>query len=169
MKVKNTYKYNERDFIEIWKRHVNTKQLLKFIPNEKTHLYELLKQSAEGLLCLKYFKKIKHSHRRRDHYMFSITVEQLGKHLERHPTIIPYFPMPLLRNIKCIRKANQKKRQNVIYLTKHHKLDCAMCEDKVVGNKSKMLICQCATRFYHKQCYLKTPLACEVCLYVYNK
>ena len=169
VKFKNTCKSNQKVFVEIWKKHVSTKQLLKFIPNQKTLLYELLKDSAEGLICLKYFKKIKNSHSRRDNDMFAITVEQLGKHLERFPTLIPCLPMPLLQNIKRIRKASQNKRQNVIHLTKHHLLNCAMCEEKVVGNKSKTLMCKCATRFYHKQCYAKTPLACEVCLYVYNK
>ena len=169
VKFKNTCKSNQTTFIAIWKKHVSTKQLLKFIPNQKTLLYELLKDSPEGLICLKYFKKIKNSHSRRDNDMFSITVEQLGKHLERFPTLIPCFPMALLQNIKRIRKASMNKRQNVIHLTKHHLLNCAMCDEKVVGNKSKTLMCKCATRFYHKQCYAKTPLACEVCLYVYNK
>ena len=169
VKFKNTCKSSESPFIAIWKKHVSIKQLIQFIPNKKTGLYEILKETHEGVICLKYFKKIKCMHKKRNHEMFINTVEQVGKHLERYPMLIAFFPLPLLQNIKRIRKAYKSSFKNAICLTKYHKLNCALCNETIIGNKSKYLFCNCATRFYHADCYKQINERCEVCLYNYRK
>jgi len=169
VKFKNTCKSKDAVYIETWKKHVSTKQLLKFIPKEKTRLFELLKESHEGILCLKYFKKILSTHGSRDHILFTGTIEQLGKHLERHPTLIPFLPLPLVHNVKRIRKSSIQRDINIICLTKHHALNCAGCDTAVIGNKCKMLSCDCSMRFYHASCYKKVALKCSVCSSVFTK
>ena len=169
VKFKNTCKSKDAVYIETWKKHVSTKQLLKFIPKEKTRLFELLKESHEGILCLKYFKKILSTHGSRDHILFTGTIEQLGKHLERHPTLIPFLPLPLVHNVKRIRKSSIQRDINIICLTKHHALNCAGCDTAVIGNKCKSLACACSIRFYHASCYKKVALKCSVCSSVFTK
>ena len=97
----------------------------------------------------------------RDNTMFVSTIDMFGRYLEKHPTLIPYFPLSILKNMKRIRKKCKKRSLNVIYLTRHHKLTCAGCKSKVVGNQCESRSCACSTRFYHKSCY--TVLKCDVC------
>lgn len=161
MSGKNTYKANEQVYIETWAQHVSSKQLVKFLPRVKSQLHEVLNGTSEGILCLKYMHKINKTFKSRDNSMFVSTIDMFGRYLEKHPTLIPYFPLSLLKNMKRIRKKCKKRSLNVIYLTRHHKLTCAGCKSKVVGNKCESRSCACSTRFYHKSCY--TVLKCDVC------
>jgi len=165
MSEKNTYKANEQIYRKIWSLHVSSKQLVKFLPSSKSKLHHNLQSSNEGLKCLKYMAKIKSVFLKRDNDMFVSTIDMLGRHLENNPLLIPYFPIPLLNNIKRIRKKGRKKNINVIYLTKYHRLCCAGCSKSIVGNKVESKSCDCSLRFYHRRCYnVVEKKKCAICM-----
>jgi len=165
----SVYKLCDEIYIQTWKKHVSQKQLLKFIPNKQNDLFFHLQKSNEGRLCLKYMQDLsKHAHNK-NNSNFLLIVDSFSKHLENFPTLIPYFPMQILQNLKMLRKfANTDKMKNIIYLTKDHTLECSFCYQPLKGNEAKKATCLCSTQFYHQQCFTGIGGKCKICSYAYD-
>ncbi len=165
----SVYKQNEALYIESWKKHTAQRQLLKFLPNTCNPLYKRLSMDVDGYACLQYMDRLTVYYREKDHENFTHTLQRLCVFLEKNPTLIGFFPVQIMTNLRLLRQYNQQtKPRNVIYLTKDHVLPCALCGKNVQGNLTKKAVCLCSTNFYHKQCYDSLHEKCEICSYVYE-
>ena len=169
MSSSSVYKLNDEIYIQTWKKHVSQKQILKFIPNKKNDLFSYLQKSNEGRLCLNYMQDLKKNAHNKNNSNFLLIVDSFSKHLENFPTLIPYFPIQILENLKMLRKfANTNEMKYIIYLTKDHTLTCNFCHETLKGNEAKKAICLCSTQFYHHQCFNSIQGKCKICSYNFD-
>ena len=165
----SVYKSNESVYIQAWKKRVSQIQLIKFLPNTKTNLFQHLNKTVEGRVCLVNLEKIRSFSIAKDNISFLLAVDTTCKHLEMYPTLIPIFPMQILSNLKFLRTfANTKKMKNTLYLTKDHKINCAACNKPIKGNEACMSKCVCSTLFFHTPCFNAYHEKCKICSFTFE-
>ena len=163
------YKQNQLLYIQTWKKHVSQKQLIKFIPNTNSSLYNLLTEEDSGKECLSIMQLLKKSFLERDNYQFFENIDKLSLYMQKHNKIKQLFPQQIPTNVKILMQfSGNNKSKNTIYLTKKHKLACALCNKFVVGNQSKKKTCLCSTLFFHETCYNSYSKKCKICGYIYG-